>query len=229
MSYAAILVHVEAQPINHKRLALAADLARRFDAALIGVGAEIYEPPADGAGYLDGQVLVVEANMVKEDLQRAEAAFTEVARTVGVESEWSFAVSVPADIVIERSESADLIVIGPRSGQPWGLHTRANPGDVLMGAGRPVLVTPPDLARLDASRIVVAWKNTRETRRAVTDALPLLKRADQVTIAQIRGHDDDTAASVRPAGLIDYLRRHGVEAGVTSRVRGKATVAEALL
>lgn len=230
MAYASILIHVEAQPICEARLALAADLANRFDAALIGIGAEICQPPAmaDGIGYVDGQILQAEAELIKDDLARCEARFHEVAKTVRAGSEWGFAVAFPSEMVIQLADTADLIVLGPRKSQSWGLRAAADPGDVLMAAGRPVLVTPPDLAQLDAARVLVAWKNTREARRALTDSLPFLKRASQVTIAEVSERPDDET-DARLAHVVQYLARHKIAATSATRARGKATVAEALL
>ena len=54
-----------------------------------------------------------------------------------------------------------------------------------MKAGRPVLVVPPGCDALDAGNVVVAWKNTREARRALADALPFLKEARQVTLLHV--------------------------------------------
>jgi len=52
----------------------------------------------------------------------------------------------------------------------------ADPGVILLRAGRPVLVAPDTVAPLQLRRVVVAWKDTRECRRAVRDALPFLQR-----------------------------------------------------
>ncbi|MGH6958387.1 MAG: universal stress protein [Caulobacteraceae bacterium] len=230
MSYAAILVHVEAQPIGKARLELAADLANDFEAALVGVGAEIFEPPSSASmGYVDGEVIKAEADTIEADLKRAEAAFRNAAKRVRAGSEWAFAVAMPAEAAILRATTADLIVAGPKTRLSWGFHTCADPGDLLMGAGRPILVTPAGLERLDASRTIVAWKNTREARRALADALPFLKRAEEVAVVEVCERRDDAAAAERLAEVVSYLGRHGVRAATESRPRGKAQTADVLV
>lgn len=44
---------------------------------------------------------------------------------------------------------------------------------------------PPGIDRLDADRVLIGWKNTREARRAVRDAMPFLTRASRVVVASI--------------------------------------------
>jgi nucleotide-binding universal stress UspA family protein len=70
-------------------------------------------------------------------------------------------------------------------------------------------VVPPGIDRLDFSRILVAWKDTREARRAIRDALPFLKLADEVVIAVAKtpGAED---ADAQLADVSSYLARHGV-------------------
>ena len=63
-----------------------------------------------------------------------------------------------------------------------------------MEAGRPVLVVPPEANYLDARHVVVAWKDTREARRALTDSLPVLKMATDATVVEIAEHADMNAA-----------------------------------
>ena len=71
-----------------------------------------------------------------------------------------------------------------------------------------MLVVPPHVTKLEASRVVVAWKNTREARRAVRDALPLLKRADEVFVTTVDEDDEGQGAD----DVVDLLERHGVKA-----------------
>ena len=62
---------------------------------------------------------------------------------------------------------------------------RRDPGLILLRAGRPVLVVPDIIAPLALRRVIVAWKDTRECRRAVRDALPLLQQAKEVLLLEV--------------------------------------------
>ena len=231
MSYSAILTHVEVDPAAEPRLKLAADLANQFGAALIGIGAEIFETPtiASSMGYVDGGTLVAEAQAVEDDLRRAETLFDTIAKGVTAGSEFRCGVGLPGDLVAQEARAADLIVCAPRHPDRWGLHNHADAGDVLMDAGRPVLVTPDGLTKLDASSILVAWKDTREARRAVLDAMPFLERAKQVLIAEACEEDDASDARTRVEDVAALLSRHGIKASTAVREPGKGVPAAALL
>ncbi len=231
MSYRTILVHAEVDPAAEPRLRLAAQLANQFDAALIGVAAEMYDPStlASGAGYFDGETLVAEAKVVEGDLQLAETKFREAARAVHGGAEWRSGVAMPDEMLTHQARAADLIVAGPGRPNAYGFQHRANPGALVMQAGGPVLIVPHQLAQLDGSSIVVAWKDTRESRRAVTDALPFLKRAGQVLLVAVVESADDGGAEIQLADVARRLVGHGVKASTTIQPAGKATAAEALL
>jgi nucleotide-binding universal stress UspA family protein len=230
MSYASILVHAEAGADGEQRLQLAAGLASDFDARLIGVAAELFEAPtmAAASGFLDGDTLLAEVKVVEDDLKTAEAKFVASARAVRRGAEWRCAMALPNELLTVQARAADLIVVGPRRPEPYGFHNRVDAGDLLMKAGRPVLVTPSDLAKLDAASVVVAWKDTREARRAIADALPFLKRAAKVLVVEVCEARSEADACASLADVAMYLERHGVEARTTVRVPGRATVAEAL-
>ena len=57
---------------------------------------------------------------------------------------------------------------------------------------------------------LVAWKDTRETRRNISDALPLLKHAAAVTVVEIATDADLGGARRRVADVVAWLSRHGV-------------------
>jgi nucleotide-binding universal stress UspA family protein len=81
-----------------------------------------------------------------------------------------------------------------------------------MTVGRPVLLAPTDGRRLRGEAVVVAWKDSREARRAVADALPLLQRAGEVIIQAVCETADDECASFQAADVAAALKRHGVRA-----------------
>ena len=80
---------------------------------------------------------------------------------------------------------------------------------MILAAGRPVLVIPRGMRRFQPSNVLIAWKDTREARRAVRDALPFLKQAQSVCVAMA-----NPAASQRAdaqiADLVEYLGHHDI-------------------
>jgi nucleotide-binding universal stress UspA family protein len=90
---------------------------------------------------------------------------------------------------------------------------RLDPSELVMKLGRPMMIVPPEVDRLRLASVVVGWKDTREARRAVVDALPLLRKAREVTVVEIITNDDDRpAASRRVADVAAWLGRHQVDA-----------------
>ena len=95
---------------------------------------------------------------------------------------------------------------------PGDAYHTFDPAAVILACGRPVLVVPRGIGRVQASRALIAWKDTREARRAVRDALPLLKEAQSVVIAAVGAQDmEDVRDQV--ADVFRYLEHHRVALG----------------
>jgi len=205
-----ILVHVEDGAHSTARLDTAVDLARRFDATLHGVGVEMIQTLSDPYGMLGGEWVVQLQTLVEDGLKRAEATFR--ARTAGLNTHWTSLEAFPATALAHHARSADLIVAGGAPIGEEGAYRAASPADLVMLSGRPVLIAPPTPARFHGRGVVVAWKDTRESRRAVADALPFLKAAEEVAVVECCGKDELDEARANTADVVAHLRRHGVEA-----------------
>ena len=83
---------------------------------------------------------------------------------------------------------------------------------------RPVLEVPEGVRSLSAGKIAVAWKDAREARRAVYDALPLLQSAQAVVLTEILEEGEDARAADRLKDVANYLSRHRVDM-ITQQVR----------
>ncbi len=82
-----------------------------------------------------------------------------------------------------------------------------------MQAGRPLLVVPEAARWLDLRSVLVAWKDTPEARRAIVDSLPLLRKAEDVTIAEIvEDGGSREAAMNRTSDVVSWLSHHGITA-----------------
>ena len=203
MSLAAIMVTVDFDPASKARINLAADLARRFGSLLIGVaGWPLIKRPVETLS--DSEV----AERASRELRNLGEAFRKITEQTAVRVEWRASTNFPREIVPREARAADLLVIG-QSMLPGDAVHSYDPGTIILAAGRPVLVVPPEIDHLDFSRVLVAWKDTREARRAVRDALPFLKLADEVSIAVAKtpGTED---ADAQIADVARYLGRHDV-------------------
>ena len=73
-------------------------------------------------------------------------------------------------------------------------------------------MTPSGAAQFKVKRVAVAWKDSREARRAVSDALPFLQRADTVLLVEVCDKEDTASVERRLADVAAWLLRHGVKA-----------------
>ncbi|MGU3540802.1 universal stress protein [Methylobacterium sp. A54F] len=214
MSYARMMVSVDLGPAAAARVRLAADLAHRLGAGLTGIAATRGPARPRGAATA-GTALRL------HDIERARLLFEgnagQVARTA-----WRARAANAAVFLVDQARSADLVVLG-RAGD-LAADLAVEPGRVLCGAGRPVLLAPPGFERLAAARVVVAFGDGPQARRAVTGAMPLLQRADRVFVAA-RDRERDAGAAEEVAA---YLAGHGA-AATTDLLRGPAGDPDALL
>ena len=210
-TYKTILVHAEPGLAATHRVETAARLARDLDARLIGLGAETYEPldvAAPDGTYFVAEVIAAQAEQVAKNLAAAEAAFRRDA--AGASLDWRSVQDYPSRALVQAARTCDLIVMSPRGSR--GPTQAADPADVVMGAGRPVLIVPEGRHHLRATSVVVAWKDTRECRRALDDAMPLLQRAEDVIVHAVCKTDEADRMAFETDDVVTNLKRHGVSA-----------------
>ncbi|WP_445503506.1 universal stress protein [Microvirga sp. G4-2] len=85
--------------------------------------------------------------------------------------------------------------------------------EALFNGGAPMIVVPPDITRFSANHVLIAWDGSAKAARAVNDALPFLRAAQQIEILSILG-EKDLSKSVKGAELAPYLARHGINCTV---------------
>lgn len=223
VTYATLMVHLDGAGSNAAVLDVTATLARQHDARVIGIAACM--PVQLGAcdGYMDAALAVAERDIVTDELARAKVAFHAHAGLRSHALEWR---SIPtleniAHVVAEHARCADLVVtgVGPAGGDP---STHADTADLILRAGRPVLVVPDADVTADFRNVVVAWTDTRECRRAIMDALPMLHGAERVTL--VEAGRDPAAARDGLEDIAGWLDRHGIGTDrVVSRICGSVT------
>jgi nucleotide-binding universal stress UspA family protein len=208
------MVHLELGKSNAGMLKIAGDLAERFGAGIIGIVAckplmAVYA----GDFYYSGDVIGEERAEVAREASEAEVEFRTALAHIA-DLQWRSAITAEplCEYLAREGRSADLIVTA-MDRPPLLADTRhTSVGDLVMRAGRPVIVVPPGASHIGLDRVLVAWKESRESRRAALDALPLLKRAGHVTVAELASLDDLPAARERLADVAAWLGRHGVTA-----------------
>jgi nucleotide-binding universal stress UspA family protein len=211
MTCPSLIVYVDDSDESDARVELACDLAVSFDSLLIGLSASLPQPPMLDPVAGMGDVLTLYRQMAEAEVERAGVRFRTIAEARSVRSEWRAGLSSPGDLLAAEARAADLVVIGQTAA---GVPFRSpDPSDLILSAGRPVLLVPPVRARSPVGEpALVAWKDTRESRRAVAAALPLLRRASRVDVVEVAATTDMAAAEARVRDVCEFLGRHQIEA-----------------
>lgn len=222
--FKSVLVHVDG-PGAAARARLAARWAQQGGTRLIGAIARLPAPMmelyAGSTAMLSAGLIDVANDTAGEAFKEAEGTFRAAVAGTGLTAEWQTAVDFPAIALSGMAAGADALVVGP-----IGSVDSFEPGDLIMRAGRPVLVTPEGQENIDSSRILIAWKNTREARRAAADALPLAAAAEEVVLLHAAESSDEDNVGVDAAAA--FLRANGVKVTVENTPPGKVPAAEAI-
>ncbi len=211
MSYAALMVYVDIEGIPEQRVRIASELARKFDAALIGVSARAVPPPFVAEGVVIEQTTEADIKQMHASLAKRGNWFRGVVGE-GRDIEWRSALDFPDDALAGEARCADLVIIGQQTQGRHDDQRTLDPGKVLLKLGRPVLLVAPGVASLRAEHVVVAWKDTREARRAVLDAIPFLRVARRVSVVEVCDRDEKENALARINDVVRYLQRHKIKA-----------------
>jgi len=226
-----IAVHLNGSEEDISRLAHAAAVAASFEARLTALHVhELPEmvAPIDplGAGYLQ--------TLVTESQARAEQVLGDLRERLSK-------LAVPHDLrqlqvhpgrtgeALAAEERTTVLFVGTMPYAVADLRSHVEEA-VLFKSGRGCLLVPPTAAARDSyDSIFLAWKNSRESARAVAEALPLLKRAARVTVGIVEeGGAGEQYGEATGADIARYLSRHEVRAELRP-INGWNDVGEALL
>ncbi len=210
MSFRSILVNVDFS--ENAPVPYAASLAQAFGASLVGVAAD--EPPIAFAGVDSVQVSVDYYAVTRAEIEKGLLAAEERFRKnvpVDVKAQWRAVVGNCTSTIVDAALGVDLIVTGQRKLSMFGEARSVDLGQIILGSGRPVLVAADGGATFACDRVVIGWKDTREARRAVADALPFLHRATDI-IALTISAGDASAERAKLDELVAWLTGHGLSA-----------------
>jgi nucleotide-binding universal stress UspA family protein len=215
MTYTTAMVALSIDSSNRARLEVAGQLAERFSARVIGITAAEYGPPLYFTSGRHGQELVEQGRAaIKTGVAQLESEFRKAMQNRCPEAEWRCAEDFPSRYIVEQARACDIIVVGEAGrGDISDPFAEINPSDLVMQAGRPLLVVANDCDWLDLRSVLIGWKDTAEARRAAADALPLLRKATDVSVVEVVEEESHRAAALsRVRDVVAWLARHGVRA-----------------
>jgi nucleotide-binding universal stress UspA family protein len=222
MTYTAVMVSLALDRSNEARLEIAGQVAERFDSRLIGVAAAQFSPPLYFTSGEQAQQLLDQGHAaIRKRIAELEAQFRAALQNRGRALEWRSAEEFPSRFIMQEARAADIIVAGQDGEDTLAdPFAQANPSDLVMQTSRPLLVVPDSGNWLDLRSILVGWKDTPEARRAIVDALPMLRKAKDVSVVEIVEDDVDRPTAIsRLRDVVAWLSHHGVLA--TEQVPGE--------
>ena len=122
-----------------------------------------------------------------------------------------------------------MIVMNRPDANTSGLYNGAIESG-LFESGRPILLSPPSPPSQIATNVLIAWNCSTEQARAIALAMPLLQKAEHITVLTVIGGTEVSGPSAEQ--LIRYLRCNGIIAepmtvGLDGRNTGEAILATA--
>lgn len=224
-----ILVSLNNESYNETVLAVATKLAQKFDSHIVGLHVMPtvlnYDPRIDVEEMFED--LYKGLNSKAENTRKY---FEDHCAREVVKGEWRL-VKSPDHLIdpslIDQARCADLTILGcpePDSKTKNYIHSTAN---VVQGAGRPVLVVPNGSSkRVNFDSVIVGWNGSKESSRAVYDALPFMSMANKTVIHCVNAKKtigDNLDSSV--SDLVSSLSRHDIEVYVeTVKTRKNAGI-----
>jgi nucleotide-binding universal stress UspA family protein len=195
----------------------AVSVAEAFGSHLLGI-AFSYEPVIPGTvmGGIPPEIIESQRTESDKKARAAIARFEQATKRTGISAETrtiSASISGAADQLGRIGRRFDLVIVG-QPGRKDSLPDEVIDEGVLFESGRPVIFVPfIQKGGVTLDRIMVCWDGSRTAARAIADAMPFLKKAEQVEIVIISdkpGKKDE----VPGADLGQHLARHGLKVDV---------------
>ncbi len=239
MTMKTILVPTESHESMRSALATALLLARRFDSYVEGFALRFRVNEfiaVDMAGAIPLETLreesldegrraraLFEAFMVENAVPRHDTA-------AGLLSYgWLEDAPEGEDFVGSYGRVFDIIVMSRSEANAIGLHDKAIESG-LFDSGRPILIAAPTPPRDIGTNVLVSWNCSTEQARATALAMPLLRKAERITVLHVEG--GSAVPGPNAVQATQHLQRNGIKAelltvGLEGRTTGEAILAAA--
>tara|TARA_R110000868_G_scaffold64985_4_gene195016 strand:- start:12408 stop:13256 length:849 start_codon:yes stop_codon:yes gene_type:complete len=214
-----ILVHADGSEQSVQTIRSARRIAGAFEANLSGfcVLPDVAVAAAVSDGAMANAQLIADMQKAAEDrAATAKEIFRREAGTPDRQGDWTLAdatISGAHDAAVATALYADLVVMGRYDGDN---SARQDPGlaaDIAIESGRPLVLIPSAVGESAFGRkIMIGWKESRESVRAIHDAMPFLARAETVTVATVVDESADDASAESGERIKDMLAGHGIDA-----------------
>ena len=220
------------QPTLPAAIAGASEFAAALNLRLVGLDMQINPPVAVGFGAytmpIVGTTIDAEDAKTKANAEAIARDFLSQTQRHGVNAELRRLSCDAIDAPGAATEAARLFDLSIVPVAPQSRADRDIAEAIVFGSGRPCLVLPhhrsAGLALFD--RPLIAWDASRAATRALADALPLLKRANEAFLIVVAPEQSPAMRSL--PDVERWLADHGVRVS-SVRVEGTGKTAAAAI
>ncbi|MAZ01995.1 MAG: hypothetical protein CMN56_02545 [Sneathiella sp.] len=229
MSIKTVLLHLNNDQQLDARIETALGLAVEHDAHLIGLYtiAQV-TVPTSFMGYVPPEFIEQSRKTEEENAAASKSKLESLAAKVDKQVEVIVEEGYAPDIINHHALAADIVVVG--QGDPDeenNTQSRYIAEEIVVSSPRPVLIIPAaGNYRNFGKHVMVGWNNTRESSRALHEALPFLKLAEKVTLLSVNAAEDEEDETKH---ILAHLERHGIKAEYKSGRWPDLSVGDAIL
>jgi nucleotide-binding universal stress UspA family protein len=142
-----------------------------------------------------------------------------------VTSAWNKDTPSGHDFIGSYGRIFDAIVLA-RPGPEWQSPSMITLESALFESGRPVVIAPPSSPMSLGKNVLIAWNCSTEQATTTAHAMPLLRRAERITIVTVEGA---TVAGPTGEQLARTLKINGIRAETITLKPSKRGAGETLL
>jgi nucleotide-binding universal stress UspA family protein len=211
----------------------ALEFGRNYDAHVTGLAVS-FEPvvPAFAAAPMPVDYMQAAHDQAVAAAKDAQQQFDGLARLAGVKNESRLAEILtggPLENVLVHCRPTDLVVIGQASPDRPEPMRELLIETILFESGVPVLLVPYiGSTAFQPKKVLVGWDGSSTATRAIHAALPVLEKAEEVTVLVIE--KKSSSSNGQPgADVANYLARHNMNVTIQVVANPQTSVADTVL
>lgn len=222
-----ILLHVGDDACMEARLQVALDIARAFNAHITCLQPVAFDFAVPGDLY--GTMIAELIPVIQDSADKLRDRLSARLASEDVTFDWLQEEGPSRQLLLRAEALADLVVLGARDPASDGKGPSSLAGYMALHGRSPLLVVPETSKSLNlAGAVVVGWNGSLEAAHALRSAIPLLRKASSVTLANVTEHADDPGVFLHAVDGAEYLSRHGIGCEIVEIGLGSETVGQAL-
>jgi nucleotide-binding universal stress UspA family protein len=207
-----VMVWLDGGVSDEVRLAAVADIARRLQPKVI-IGLFLSPLPLPGP---------VEGDATTELIEHAREAGDEIEKVLTRRLQM---LERPVEIRRFDVLEDDIAKIAAREARSADTFVTLRPNGamdpdqlvegVLFGSGRHLFLVPEtERPNIDFGHILIAWNGSRESARALSESIPFLCLAEEVTVVVVTSEHPTEEEAVLGVDAVNHLRHHEIHAAL---------------